>query len=83
LRAAGRGFGSGAWCFWPSAARSRRTSTSWADGTLRLPRAVVALIAVLLVLAHAPADDARAREAVAFVLSLAMVCLGFMPAHGS
>jgi hypothetical protein len=46
LRAAGRGFGSGAWCFWPSAARSRRTSTSWADGTLRLPRAVVALIAV-------------------------------------
>jgi uncharacterized membrane protein len=54
----------------------------WADGTLQLKLALVALVAVL-VLWHMRRPTMHALEAVVFALSLAIVWLGLTLAHGS
>jgi uncharacterized membrane protein len=54
----------------------------WADGTLRLKLALVALVAVLVVW-HMRRPTRHALEAAMFALSLAIVWLGLTLAHGS
>jgi uncharacterized membrane protein len=54
----------------------------WADGTLQLKLALVALVAVLVVW-HMRRPTMHALEAAMFALSLAIVWLGLTLAHGS
>jgi uncharacterized membrane protein len=54
----------------------------WANGTLQLKLALVALVAVLVVW-HMRRPTMHALEAAVFVLSLAILWLGLTLAHGS